>query len=202
MQEPGTERGLWFEREVLGLLPDLLGAAVRLARNEADAQDLVADAVARAWMRLDDLQDRASFRGWLFRILTNAFISGYRAEQVAGALEPYEEHPDEEAFTLFERLHQPVLLWWHNPEREFLNKLLQEDVERAVDALPERFRIVVALADVQGLSYQDVAQALGIPIGTVRSRLARARSLLQKALWAHAVDAGLRPSEPPRPEGT
>ena len=198
MQET-TERGVWFGHEVERLLPDLFGAALRLARNEADAQDLAADAVARAWLRLDDLQDRNSLRGWMFRILTNGFISRYRAE-AAGALEPYEEQSDDESFALFDRLHQPFLLWWHNPEREFLNRLLREDLERAVDGLPEPYRLVVVLADLQGLSYRELADALGIPIGTVRSRLARARAHLQKALWAHAVDAGLRPHDPPRGE--
>jgi RNA polymerase sigma-70 factor (ECF subfamily) len=202
MQESATDRAVWFEQEVEGVVPDLLGAALRLAKNEADAQDLVADAVARAWVRLDDLRDRKAFRGWLFRILTNSFISRCRADAGGGAAEPYEEQNDEAAFSLFERLHQPFLLWWHNPEREFLNRLLRQDLERAIDALPEPFRIVVVLADLQGLSYQEMADTLGVPLGTVRSRLARARGLLQKALWTHAVDAGLRPAAPPTADPT
>ena len=92
---------------------------------------------------------------------------------------------------MFERLHQPFLLWFSTPEREFLDKLLREDLERAIDQLPEAFRVAVVLADVQGLSYQEIAHALRIPIGTVRSRLARGRAALQKALWQHGLDAGL-----------
>jgi RNA polymerase sigma-70 factor (ECF subfamily) len=88
-------------------------------------------------------------------------------------------------------LHQPFLLWWGNPEQEFLTHLLQEDLERALAQLPEPYRLAVLLADVQGLSYQEIADALELPIGTVRSRLARGRSQLQKALWKHAQDAGL-----------
>jgi RNA polymerase sigma-70 factor (ECF subfamily) len=95
-------------------------------------------------------------------------------------------------FSLFERLHQPFLLWWGTPEQDFLDRLLREDLIRAIEALPERFRIVVVLADVQGLSYLEIAGSLEVPIGTVRSRLARGRALLQKALWDHACDAGLR----------
>lgn len=186
-----------FEREVVALLPDLYGAALRLAKNRTDAEDLVAGAVAKAWINRDTLKDPSSFRGWVFRILTNDYISRCRARATEGIPESLEElQPgEEEGFSLFEKLHQPFLLWWSNPEQEFLNKLLREDLERAVDQLPECFRLVVVLADIQGFSYQEVAEALKVPIGTVRSRLARGRSLLQRALAAHAVDAGLKRSQ-------
>jgi RNA polymerase sigma-70 factor (ECF subfamily) len=92
---------------------------------------------------------------------------------------------------LFEQLHQPFLLWWSDPEREFLNKLLREDLVRALDAMPEAYRIVVILSDLEECTYQEIAQTLGVPVGTVRSRLSRGRSLLQKALWQHAQAAGL-----------
>jgi RNA polymerase sigma-70 factor (ECF subfamily) len=192
---PGTassNRRSWFEREVIGLLPDLYSAALRLAKNEPDAEDLVAEAVAKAWMNLGSLKARATFRGWVFRILTNSFISRCRSRAAQGIHEPLEEAegPDD-SFSLFDKLHQPFLLWWGNPEQEFLNKLLREDLQRAVDALPEPFRVVVVLADVQGFSYREIAETLEVPVGTVRSRLARARALLQKALWSQAVDAGL-----------
>jgi RNA polymerase sigma-70 factor (ECF subfamily) len=182
----------WFEREVVTVLPDLYGTARRLAKNSADAEDLVAEAIAKAWMRLGSLDDRSCVRGWLMRILTNTFVSDCRARAVRPPLDSLDAREAEaEGFSLFERLHQPFLLWWGNAEQEFLDRLLREDLEKAVDALPERFRVTVVMADVQGLSYQEIADALGVPIGTVRSRLARGRSLLQKALWEHAVDAGL-----------
>jgi len=196
-----TDRASWFETDAERLLPDLYGAALRLARNEADAQDLVADAVGNAWTHLASLQDRGSFRGWVFRILHNCFVSRCRSSRAQATEEPYEEE-GAQAFSLFERLHQPFLLWWgSNPEQEFLDKLLREDLERAVDALPENFRVVVILADLQGFSYHDIAGVLEIPIGTVRSRLARGRSLLQRALWRHAVDAGLRSAGEPDGRG-
>jgi RNA polymerase sigma-70 factor (ECF subfamily) len=188
------ERRAWFEREIVGMLPDLYGAALRLSKNKADAEDLAADAVAKAWLHLDDLKEEASFRGWVFRTLTNTFLSGCRSQAVRGVDEPLDDEEGPAAgasFSLFERLHQPFLLWWGNPEREFLNKLLRDDLARALDGLPEVFRVVVLLADVQGLSYREIAAAVGVPIGTVRSRLARGRALLQQALWAHAVDGGL-----------
>jgi RNA polymerase sigma-70 factor (ECF subfamily) len=128
----------------------------------------------------------------LFRILTNAFLSSRRAAAARGIHEPFDEEAGEGAsFSLFERLHQPFLLWWGNPERVFLDKLLRGDLERAIDALPDPFHVVVVLVDVRGCSYQEVAAALEIPVGTVRSRLARGRAALQRALWDHACDAGL-----------
>lgn len=186
------ERRQWFAGQVERLLPELYSAALHFTRNEADAQDLVADAVAKAWLKLDDLRDAARFRGWVFTILTNGFRSRARAAAAHGVEEPYDASAEAgTSFSLFERLHQPFLLWWGNPEREFLDRLLREDLERAVDALPDPFRMVVVLADVQGLPYQAIADALDLPIGTVRSRLARGRATLQRALWDHAVDAGL-----------
>jgi RNA polymerase sigma-70 factor, ECF subfamily len=180
----------WFERGVVDVLPDLFGAALRLTRNRADADDLVAEAVARAWTHLDTLTDRSRFRGWLFRILTNAFLSARRTDARRGVHEALDDDTDE-TFSIFEQLHAPILLWWGNPEQEFLDKLLREDLERAVDALPEPFRVVLVLADMQGCAYQEIAETLKIPLGTVRSRLARARALVQRALWRHAQELGL-----------
>ena len=180
----------WFECLVVELLPDLYGTALRLTRNHADAEDLVADTVARAWSHLGELADRTRLRGWLFRILTNAFLSARRTEARHGVEEPLDEESDD-GFSLFEQLHAPILLLWSSPEREFLNTLLREDLTRAMDALPEPFRVVVVLAEMHGSTYQEIAETLQVPVGTVRSRLARARGLLQKALWTHAQDRGL-----------
>lgn len=190
-EPPGRE---WFEGEVVELLPELYGAALRMAKNEPDAEDLVAEAVCRAWEKRETLADPDRFRGWIFRILTNCFLTRCRHRDAVGetvSLDEERDRPSEET-PLFERLHRPFLLWWGNPERRFLDRLLREDLERAVDGLPEPYRVAVILADVQGFSYAEIAEAMDVPIGTVRSRLSRGRSLLQDRLWSHAVDRGWR----------
>lgn len=181
----------WFEAEVLAALPELTGAALRLTGDPVDAEDLVADAVAKAWTSLPDLRDRSAFRGWIGRILSNAYVSQWRSRTARGPHEPFEEEQADDGFSVFDRLHQPFLLWWGNPERKFLDRLLREDLERAIEGLPDVYRVAVTMADVQGFSYQEIADTTDVPIGTVRSRLSRGRSLLQEALWEHACDAGL-----------
>jgi RNA polymerase sigma-70 factor (ECF subfamily) len=200
--EMAEERGHdWFEAELPALLPGLLATARRLTRDDTDAEDLVAESMVKALGCLDSLRDRSALRGWMCRILTNTFFSQRRAASARPATESYEESEGgEESFSIFERLHQPFLLWKSNPERDFLKRVLQEDVACAVDTLPDAFRVVVVLVEVQGLSYQEAADALEIPIGTVRSRLARGRSLLQKSLWSQAIDMGLGGSERQAPE--
>ena len=185
-----------FETQVLAILGPLHGVARRLTKNEADAEDLVAESITRAWQARASLADAGAFRAWLFRILSNTFISERRKTLARPREEPLvDESGDEEgAFSIFERLHQPFLLWFANPEQEFLDKLLREDLDRALAALPEHYRVVVVLADVEGLTYGEIAEALDVPVGTVRSRLNRARSALQRTLWTVARDHGLQMS--------
>jgi len=188
-----------FESQVLALLGRMQGVARRLTRNDTDAEDLVAETVARAWRALDSLEHEAAFRGWIFRILNNTFLDECRRRGARPQLEQLEcEEPegDEEQFSIFEQMHQPFLLWFSTPEQEFLDKLLREDLERALATLPECYRIVVMLSDLEELSYAEIAEALAVPIGTVRSRLARARSALQKILWQQAKDIGLSAAAP------
>lgn len=182
----------WFAEQIDDLLPDLYGAAVRLCRDRTEGEDLVAEAVEKAWRALPSLRERSAFRGWVFRILNNAFFSQRRSLRSRVEQEPLDTTSE---FSLFERLHQPVLLWWGNPETQFINRLLREDLERAIDALPGQYRVVVVLVEIQGLAYREVADLLDVPVGTVRSRLARGRSQLQEALWEHATEQGLRDQE-------
>jgi RNA polymerase sigma-70 factor (ECF subfamily) len=189
-----------FEDQVLGLLGSLQGVARRLTRNDADAEDLVAETVARAWRALDSLESEAAFRAWIFRILNNTFISDVRRAGARPRLESLEcEDDDAEAgdFSIFEQMHQPFLLWFSNPEQEFLDKLLREDLDRALAALPDCYRVVVILSDLEEFSYSEIAETLQIPVGTVRSRLARARGALQKVLWEQAQAYGLEGAHAP-----
>ena len=189
-----------FEDQVLALLGCLQGVARRLTRNDADAEDLVAETVARAWRALDTLESEQAFRAWIFRILNNTFISNLRSAGARPQLDPLEcgeAQEDEADFSVFEQMHQPFLLWFSNPEQEFLDKLLREDLDRALAALPDCHRVVVVMSDLQEFSYAEIAETLAIPIGTVRSRLARARGALQKALWQQAQAYGLKNAPSP-----
>lgn len=188
-----------FEDQAVALLGPLQGVARRLCGNDTEAEDLVAETVARAWRKRDDLADPGAFRAWMFRILHNTFVSERRRphhtrETPLAIDEDCEEEP---RFSLFEQMHQPFLLWFGNPEQEFLDKLLREDLERALAALPEAYRVVVILSDLEELTYAEIATALEIPVGTVRSRLARGRCALQKRLWENAQAYGLK-GEPAR----
>ena len=189
----------FFEKQLLELLGPLQGVARRLTGNDAEAEDLVADTVVCALRALDSLECEAAFRAWMFRILNNTFISGCRraaARPRTESLDADECEGDEgPEFSLFERMHQPFLLWFGNPEQEFLDKLLRKDLERALAALPEHHRVIVVLSDLEECSYAEIAETLSIPIGTVRSRLARARSALQKRLWEQAGEYGLKRAE-------
>ena len=184
---------IFFAEKVERLTDRLYGTALRLTRNSDDAEDLVAETVAKAWAKLGGLSDPQSFDAWIQRILTNTFVSEWRHRRASPevAMEPEPEDGGDEPFSLYEKLHQPFLLWWTTPEEEVIAKLLREDIDRALDVLPDAFRIAVVLVDVEGYSYGEAAELLGVPIGTVRSRLARARAQLQRALWQHGKDAGL-----------
>jgi RNA polymerase sigma-70 factor (ECF subfamily) len=182
-----------FEDQVLAMLGSLHGVARRLCGNESEAEDIVAESIARAWKGRDSLEDPLAFRGWMFRILHNTFVSERRRPdcRLIALEEISEEGVESSNFSLFEQMHQPFLLWFSNPEQEFLDKLLREDLERALSALPEHHRIVVVLSDLEEFNYSEIAAALEIPVGTVRSRLARARGALQKALCHKARERGL-----------
>jgi RNA polymerase sigma-70 factor (ECF subfamily) len=186
----------FFEKQLVEMLGVLQGVARRLTGNDAEAEDLVADTVVRALRALDTLENEAAFRAWMFRILNNTFISDRRRAGARPRTESLDvdapEGEDAAAFSLFEQMHQPFLLWFGNPEQEFLDKLLRRDLEQALAALPEHHRVIVVLSDLEECSYAEIAETLRIPIGTVRSRLARARSALQEALWDQAGEYGLK----------
>jgi RNA polymerase sigma-70 factor (ECF subfamily) len=179
-----------FEAEVMPLLGPMYGAALRLTRNPADAEDLVAQTVERAWRAFDSFEPGSNLKAWLYRILTNTFISNYRKHQ----REPQTVSADApEDFSLFDRLIEENL----TPEAEFLDRLPDEQVKAALESLPEQFRTAVLLADVEGFSYQEIADITDVPVGTVMSRLHRGRKGLQRALWEYAREHGLVDREEP-----
>lgn len=174
----------------------LYALALRLTRNTADAEDLVAESVAKAWAVIHTLEDQGRFRPWIYRIVHNGFISDYRKKSVRPAEVSYEEpstydEDEDDVASVLVKQPDEFLHWWANPEREFVNNLLGEDILTAIESLPETFRTTVVLINIEGLSYDEAAEVLNVSPGTIRSRMNRGRTLLQKALWQHAKDAGL-----------
>jgi RNA polymerase sigma-70 factor (ECF subfamily) len=190
-----SELKAFFSARIAENTHSLYTLALRLTGNAADAEDLVAESVAKAWSVIGSLQDRQRFRPWIFRILHNRFISDYRKKSVRPAETHYTEldkgEDSEQVAQLLAQQPDEFLLWWANPEREFTNNLLAEDLIAAIDSLPEVFRTTVILINIEGLSYDETAEVLNVSPGTVRSRMNRGRTLLQKALWQHAKDADL-----------
>jgi len=190
-----SEVGRFFSRGVEEHMDTLYGVALRLTRHAADAEDLVAETVAKAWASIDKLTDPARLRPWLLSILRNHFISDYRRGCTRPALVSYGEHLEEdgdgEVVSLLNEQPIEFLKWWADPEKEVANQRLGAHIAAAIESLPEAFRTTILLVNVEGLGYDEAAEVMGVPAGTVRSRMKRGRTLLQKALWQHAVEAGL-----------
>ena len=185
----------WFSQSIKENMDSLYAVAQRLTHNSTDSEDLVAESVTKAWQSLEGLEDHSRFRPWMFRILHNCFISDYRKKSIRPTETAYEDvsggNDKEEVSNLLIKQPNEFLEWWGNPEKEFVNNLLGEDIMKAIECLPEVFRTTVLLINLEGLSYDETAEVLGVPPGTIRSRMKRGRTLLQKQLWQHAKDAGL-----------
>ena len=191
MSEP--DKKAQFEAAVAGVMDRLYGAAMRYTRNPANAEDLLADTLAKAWSNIGSLNDFDRFESWITRILTNTYISQWRRQKTSEGIFDDSHCADDldDTHSLYARLHQPFLLWWGTPEKTFVNNLLAQDIERAMDSIPEVYRIVVIMVEVLGHTYEEASESLEVPIGTVRSRLSRGRRLLQDALWKNAKDADI-----------
>jgi RNA polymerase sigma-70 factor (ECF subfamily) len=175
-----------FEREVLPLLPSLYSAALRMTRNPTDAEDLVQETYLRAYRGFSGFEEGTNLRAWMYRILTNTFINSYRKKQ----REPVTVQEDDlDEWYLYDKLGESGVE--PSAEAEVIRSMPDEDVQKALEALPEGFRLAVLLADVEGFSYKEIAEILGIPIGTVMSRLHRGRRALEKALWERVRERGL-----------
>lgn len=167
-----------FDRAVLIHLDELFGTAVRLTGSRSDAEDLVQEAVMRAWAFWDRFEPGTNARAWMHRILMNTFINGYRRkkrerEMLAEVGRAEHRRP-----------------WWRDEVRRTQKDGVSDEVEAALASLPEDFRTVVLLVDYNELSYKEVAEVIGCPIGTVMSRLHRARRALKRRLRSYAAQEG------------
>lgn len=176
-----------FQDEALQHLDALYRTALRMTRNPSDAEDLVQDALVRAFRFYDRFEPGTNFRAWLFKILTNTYINSYRRKQGRPQESSLE---DTEDFFLYNQLSSDAGERVADVEDTVLDRLGADAIQRAIDALPRQFRTTVQLADVEGLSYAEIAEATGVAKGTVMSRLFRGRRLLQRALWDQARTAG------------
>ncbi len=180
-----SKRGL-FEREALPHLDALYAAALHLARNRDDANDLVQETVLRAYRFFHQFSPGTNCRAWLLTILYNVFRNRYRRsfrEQVAATPQEYERIVEVES--------GKGESTQDNRETLVFAQLKDDEVERALKALPEEFRTAILLVDVEELTYQEAAEALKVPIGTVRSRLSRGRALMRRELHNLACARGL-----------
>ena len=172
--------------------PQLYSAALRLTHRPADAEDLVQDTFLRAFRSFHTFEEGTNLRAWLYRILTNTYINTYRAKQ----RRPEEtELDDVEDLYLYRRVRQldPAT---RSAEDTLFDMFTDDEVKKALEALPERYRLPVLLADVQEFSYKEISDMLEVPIGTVMSRLHRGRKAMQQALHHYAADRGLLPTDP------
>src|SRR5207302_4494097 len=176
-----------FEALALEHLDPLYSAALRLTKNERDAEDLVQDCFLRAFRFFDKFERGTNIKAWLFKILTNTFINRYRRKvKERTVVEGAAREGTNERFVARDANESAS-----NPEQYLFDRLLSDDVLRAIDALPIDFRLVVILADLQEFSYKEIAEILECPVGTVMSRLFRGRKLLQKTLRQYAQGAGV-----------
>ena len=176
-----------FEHLALKHIDPLYSAALRLTKNDRDAEDLVQDTFLRAYRFFDKFERGTNIKAWLFKILTNTFINRYRrVVKERNIVEGSERDAVHERFISREASDSAA-----NPEAWFFDRLLSDDVLQAVDSLPIDFRLVVILADLQEFSYKETAEILDVPVGTVMSRLYRGRRLLQKSLAKYAVLSGV-----------
>jgi RNA polymerase sigma-70 factor (ECF subfamily) len=180
-------------QEVLANISALNQFAYSLCQHREEAEELVGETVVKAFEKRHQLKDDAKIRQWLFRILNNVFISNYRKNKKQRKI----NLPDsvDVSFLLFEQVASSSYMDEGTPERSFINKITKEKIHQAINELPEEFRITLVLCDVDEFSYAEIAAITQVVIGTVRSRIARARNLLQKKLWTFAEELGITASQ-------
>lgn len=184
--ETDAELAQRFERDALPMLDQLYGAALRMTRNPADAEDLVQETYVKAYAGFKSFKEGTNLRAWLYRILTNTYINSYRKKQRQPAQYPTDEITDWQLAATAE--HSSTGL--RSAEVEALDALPDDDIKAALVQLPEEFRMAVYYADVEGFPYKEIADIMGTPIGTVMSRLHRGRKQLKGLLADVARERG------------
>jgi RNA polymerase sigma-70 factor, ECF subfamily len=179
MLEDAADRRARFEREVLSHLDALYNFARRLAGDPHNAEDIVSEAVLRAFDHWETYQLGSNARAWLFTILYHVFVNRQRVSR-----REVQVPEDEDGNAIFEVAGEV------DPEGRFYDSLIDDEVTRAIDALPDEYRSAVVLCDMHGLRYAEISEILGVPEGTVKSRLFRGRRMLQKKLVGYAIEMG------------
>lgn len=174
-----------FEREALPHMDALLRTALRMTKNENDAEDLVQEAYVKAYRFWDKFEPGSNCRAWLFKIMTNIFINEYRSKARSPMAINVDEIDDNFLYGQLAELGPE-----DNPEKQLFAKIFDDDVKKAIENLPEDFRLVVVLSFIEGFSYQEIADITDLQLGTVKSRLHRGRKLLQKELFEYAIKNG------------
>lgn len=171
-----------FEQQALPFIDQLYGAALRMTKNPADAQDLVQDTYARAYGAFHQFKQGTNLKAWLYRILTNTYINQYRKQQ----RNPYQGSIDDMEEWQLGSAESMTSTTARSAEAEAIDRLPDSQIKQALQELSDDFRMVVYLADVEGFSYQEIADIMKTPVGTVMSRLHRGRKLLRQKLAAYA----------------
>lgn len=176
-----------FENEIIPHLDAMYNFALRLTSDPSDAEDLVQDTIVKAFRFFSSYEKGTNAKAWLFRILKNSYINNYRKKSKKPSQVDYDEVSTFYETIRAERTDTSDL------EDKMFRELIDDDISNALDELPEDFRTVVLLCDVEGFTYEEIANMLDVPIGTIRSRLHRGRNLLKAQLMEYAKKRGYQP---------